>query len=294
MAVTYGFYNSKNGDRKYDAEDISQMFDGLITDGVIGSYGKTFAVTAGEGETVKVDTGRAWFNHTWTLNDAIVIIPCPASEVLRDRYDAVVLEVNANAEIRENQIKIIKGTPSNTPVKPEMTSTEHLHQYPLAYILRTAGSTSISQSQIENTVGTSACPLVTGVLKSMSADQIIAQWDSEFRKWFDSERTILDGDVAANLSSKIDRLKTYNFTLLASGWSSSAPYTQRVAVSGVTKDTNMGPMYFEPTGDSTTDSNLQNALELLSYGITESGYVTIVCYDGKPSVDITVLADGRL
>ena len=43
MALTYGFYNSKNGDRKYDAVAMSRMFDGIIRDGVISAYGKSFS-----------------------------------------------------------------------------------------------------------------------------------------------------------------------------------------------------------------------------------------------------------
>ena len=39
MALTYGFYNSLNGDRKYNAMDISRLFDGLIKDGVFMSIG---------------------------------------------------------------------------------------------------------------------------------------------------------------------------------------------------------------------------------------------------------------
>ena len=34
MSVTYGFYNSLNGDRRYDANQMSAIFDGLIIDGV--------------------------------------------------------------------------------------------------------------------------------------------------------------------------------------------------------------------------------------------------------------------
>lgn len=34
MAFTFGFYNSLNGDRKYNAEQVSSIFDGLISDGV--------------------------------------------------------------------------------------------------------------------------------------------------------------------------------------------------------------------------------------------------------------------
>ena len=74
MAFSYGFYNSLNGDRKYDSEDLSRMFDGIIYDGVIGAVGDTFAVKAGTGNTVNVSSGRAWFNHTWTYNDAPMLL----------------------------------------------------------------------------------------------------------------------------------------------------------------------------------------------------------------------------
>ena len=94
MSVTYGFYNSLNGDRKYNAEQISSIFDGLIVDGVFASIGTAFAVEAAGGLTVNVGIGRAWFNHTWTLNDSILPLTAPESEVLLDRIDAVVLEVN--------------------------------------------------------------------------------------------------------------------------------------------------------------------------------------------------------
>lgn len=294
MAVSYGFYNSKNGDRKYDAVAVSKMFDGLITDGVIGSYGNTFNVTPGAGNSVRVDTGRAWFDHTWTLNDAIIVIPCDAAEVLLDRYDALVLEVNEETIVRANTIKMVKGTPSSSPAKPSMVKTEHVHQYPLAYILRKAGSLTIGPQYIQNMVGTSECPLATGVLKSMSTDQILAQWDSEFNAWFRGEREILDGDVGGHLNNRIDMLQTYVIPLKANGWSSSAPYSQTVTVPGVTEETNMGPMYFAPTKNKTTDQNLSDALELLSYGVTSENSVTIYCYEAKPTVDITVLADGRI
>lgn len=41
MAVTYGFFNSVNGDRKYNADQMSSYFDGLVTDGVYEKIGDT-------------------------------------------------------------------------------------------------------------------------------------------------------------------------------------------------------------------------------------------------------------
>ena len=46
MSVSSGFFNSLNGDRKYNAAQMSAIFDGLIIDGVFASIGTAFAVKA--------------------------------------------------------------------------------------------------------------------------------------------------------------------------------------------------------------------------------------------------------
>ena len=49
MAFTCGFFNSENGDRKYNAEQMSAIFDGIIADGVFTTIGDHLAVSAGTG-----------------------------------------------------------------------------------------------------------------------------------------------------------------------------------------------------------------------------------------------------
>lgn len=186
MSVTYGFYNSIKGDRKYNALEMSSIFDGIIVDGVYMSIGDALNVKSSGGMEITVGIGRAWFNHTWTLNDSLLPLTLANSDVLLNRIDAIVLEVNNNTEVRKNTIKILKGTPSSKPVKPTMTEGELLNQHPLAYISIPAGATSISQSNIENAVGTSACPYVTGVLKGMDIDKLVAQWGAQWAEWLSS------------------------------------------------------------------------------------------------------------
>ena len=89
MSVTYGFYNSKNHDRRYDAIQMSSIFDGIIRDGVLQHFGTAMMVKESEGMMVNVGIGRAWFNHTWTLNDALLPLTLPLSEVILNRIDAV-------------------------------------------------------------------------------------------------------------------------------------------------------------------------------------------------------------
>ena len=113
MSVTFGFYNSKEGDRRYDAIQMSSIFDGIIQDGILQHVGTAMVVKESEAMIINVGVGRAWFNHTWTLNDALLPLVVPQSEILLNRYDAVVLEVDSREAVRANDIKIIKGTPAS-------------------------------------------------------------------------------------------------------------------------------------------------------------------------------------
>lgn len=161
MAIKYGFYNSVGGDRTYDAVDVSSMFDGVITDGVFETIGDALTVLASSGMNINVGTGKAWFDHTWTVNDSTLALSLSASDLILPRIDAVVLEVNSSNAVRANTIKIITGTPATVPLTPSLTNTQEIHQYPLAYILVSAGASEIVQENITNTIGTVECPFVT-------------------------------------------------------------------------------------------------------------------------------------
>lgn len=183
MSFASGFFNSVDHDRLYDATDISRLFDGLIRDGIFASIGDCMVVKQSNQMNVTVGTGRAWFNHTWSYNDALYPVTIPPSEILMDRIDAIVLEINSVEAVRANSIKLIKGTPSSTPTKPALTNIKEVHQYPLAYVTVGKEVTSIRQADIENCVGTSACPFVTGILEVISIEQLIPQWKDILNKF---------------------------------------------------------------------------------------------------------------
>lgn len=160
MTIKFGFYNSVAGDRVYDAIDISSMFDGVITDGVYELIGDALETISGTGMQVIVGEGKAWFNHTWTINDSDLALAIAASNLVNPRIDTVVLEVNASLGVRTNTIKILTGTPAAIPVEPTLTNTTDVHQYPLAYVAVGAGVSSIITANITNLVGTVYCPFV--------------------------------------------------------------------------------------------------------------------------------------
>ena len=196
MSVSSGFFNSLNGDRKYNAAQISAIFDGLIIDGVFASIGTAFAVKAAGGLTVNVGVGKAWFDHTWTVNDSILPMTAPEAEVLLDRIDAVVLEVNGMESVRENTIKFVKGNPSSAPSRPTLTNEGNVHQYPLCYIYRKYGTAVINQADITPMVGTESTPFVTGILQTVSLDELLGKWQDELDRFTDARSKEVDDWIA--------------------------------------------------------------------------------------------------
>lgn len=205
MTVTYGFYNSVSNDRQYDAIEMSRLFDGIILDGVYAALGDYFLVTesAVPAMSVVVGTGRAWFNHTWTYNDADITLTVSTADALLPRIDVVYLEVNEDAGVRANKIDILDGTPASSPVAPTLTNTTTVHQYPLAHIYVAAAVTSIIQANITNKIGTTATPFVTCPLTYITTNDLLAQWESEWEQWFNDIKDQLSTEAETNLQAQI-------------------------------------------------------------------------------------------
>lgn len=182
MALTYGFFNSLNHDRVYNADQMSEYFKGLISDGVYESVGDALQVTAGTGMNVYVGTGRALINSKWAENDAIMTVPVTAAHVTLPRYTAVVIQLDiTNRLIR---ITTKDGTPASSPTKPVITTqSATLWELCLAYIYVPAGATQILQANISDTRGT-LCPYVTGIIKQVDTSELFTQWQNAFQNYY--------------------------------------------------------------------------------------------------------------
>ena len=236
MALTCGFYNSVQGDRKYSAEQISSIFDGLISDGVYSGVGKTFLVTTenlADTAALKVLSGRAWFNHTWTLIDANGF-NISKTEVFKhlpmvyDRYITVALQINTIN--RENTIVLIAGEEADTPEPPEIKSENGIYVYPLANV-RLSSDGVILESDIENRVGSTDTPFVSNIVTpSVTTSELLKQWNAQWndfllenradivsvtkeiedqiRKWYQTLTESIDDNAAVNLQIQIGSLDT--------------------------------------------------------------------------------------
>lgn len=184
MTLTSGFFNSINHDRTYTNEEMAMFLDGIVYDGVYEAVGNKFFVseTSPKSMSVMVDPGRAWFDHTWTLNTTKINLEIEAADTVYNRYDAVVIEVNK--EERENFIKVITGTPAAVPEKPELVKTDLIKQYALAYIIVYKDEEYVSQENIEYVVDTSETPLcsalaLAGIPSGGETGYVLAKSSSE-------------------------------------------------------------------------------------------------------------------
>lgn len=197
MAFTFGFYNSVNGDRKYDAVQVGQIFDGIIKDGIYETYKKAMIVRESSRDNeVIIQPGRAWFNHTWSYNDADLPFGMPGPEAVLHRIDALVLAVDLANHERRNYYTWVKGEPSNSPQRPGLLHNATYHQYPLCYITRYAGQNHIYQRDITNMVGSSECPFVTGVIEGLNIDDLVLQWTDQYNNYITSKQAYFNAWMA--------------------------------------------------------------------------------------------------
>lgn len=201
---TCGFFDSVQGDRKYNSRQMSQIFDGIITDGVFAHYGTHFEVKALGGMNINVGEGRLWFNHVWGLNDGNLKLTVEPSDTVQ-RIDALIVEIDNSDEVRNSFIKILRG--GTTGAKPTLLDTDNFHQHALAYITVPARATAITQSNIQVVVGTSECPFATSVLESVNVDNLFDQWDAQFKEWFSGIQATMDDNIVTNLVQQIEDLR---------------------------------------------------------------------------------------
>lgn len=282
MAVTYGFYDSSSGDRKYNANQLSSIFEGIITSGIFQSVGGSLVVSASSGMTVNVATGRAWFNNTWTLNDATLPLTLDASEIALNRIDRVILEVDKTSSVRANSIKILKGTPASSPVAPTLASGPTKYQYSLADIYVGAGVTSITGANITNKIGTTGTPLITGILTSLDTATLLQQYTATFNAWFADLQNELDANQASNLQNQINKINVVvdaSTTIEGLGlvWNSASQLTIEPGVC------------YAPNGDQ-IKFNSQTVKSGIALGNSVWGHVYAYLNSTVPTIEVVTTA----
>lgn len=281
MAVTYGFFNSINDDRLYNAEQITMHFKGLISEkGVFENVDGALQVIAGTGLTVNIQKGRALIDYHWVNLDAVETVTLNTPHATLNRYTAIVLELNATN--REITVKTVDGTNATTPIKPAIVNTSTIKQICLAYVYVAAGATSISQSAITDTrADTTICGWITGLIDQVDTSTLFLQWQTAYEEayadligWTAAQKAEFDAWYEA-LTEEL-QVNTYNVEYRKSAsLTSSSSTTIPLDMTGYTYDsTDIISVYI----------NGLEGIPSTDYNITTSG--------GNASVVLTMSLSG--
>ena len=205
MAFISRFYNSKNGDRTYNAADWADYFASFVGNGVFANPANGCQVVAAGNLSVKVRPGKLWINGYYSVNTSDYSLTLSAANANNARYDRVVARLDLTQ--RTTVLAIVKGTAAAIPTVPALTRTDTIYELGLAVITVRAGVTSISQADITDTrMNDDACGVVKGLIDQISTEDLFAQYDSAFHQWFHELETELDENTAAHLYSMIQSI----------------------------------------------------------------------------------------
>ena len=125
---------------------------------------------------------------------------------------------------------------------------------------------------------------ITSVDKTSSVDNV----DTYTITYSDTTTSNFDvtNGITTISTDKID----YTCTFKATDWSSSAPYTQTVNVTGITADINPRIDIIVSEGVSLGIKE-EAAFACVTRGVTGDGTLTLYCYEEKPTVDMNIMIE---
>lgn len=222
MALSYGFFDSINDDRLYNADDISNYFVKLITNGVFATPASAMQVQANSGMTVKVSAGWGFISCKWVHNDAPYILTLDAPDMVLNRIDRIVLRLDTRESGRNITIGIHKGTAAATPTAPTLTRANGVYELSLAQVYVAANAAAISQIDITDERGnTSVCGYVTGLIDQIDTTNLFAQYNAAFRAELLEFTDWWDG-VRESVFTATNTVRKYERTATTSGTNTSA------------------------------------------------------------------------
>ncbi|MDE5737099.1 MAG: hypothetical protein K2H93_01900 [Oscillospiraceae bacterium] len=185
--ITYGFFDSVDGDRKYNADDISNFFLKLISDGVFPTPANSMQVQEVSGMTVKVSAGWGFINCKWINNDSDLYLTLDEPDIILDRKNRIVIRLNRDTRLIEIAIK--KGIPAESAytAPPELQRDESIWELSLAYINvePDAKNRGIRQMDIsDERPYEHLCGWVTGLIQQIDTTNLFAQYDNAFWSFF--------------------------------------------------------------------------------------------------------------
>ena len=188
--IRSGFFNSINGDRKYDARRFAEYFASFIGNGVFPNPSNNLQVLSNDDMTVTVKAGKAWINGYILINDDDYILQIEPADGVLNRIDRVVARYDtADREIR---LEVKKGTFASSPVAPALQRDADGYELALGDIYVANGVISITQANItDQRLNSELCGIVHGTVEQVDTTTLATQYQT----WFSETQTGAETDI---------------------------------------------------------------------------------------------------
>ena len=144
MAFSFGFFNAKNLDRTYTAENFNDYLGSIICDGIQDNFGQCFNLSASKLK-LTIGSGKAWIQGHYFISDTAYTYALSryVDESL-PRYMAVGICCNTSENARNVSFEILAGTPATNPAIPRFQNTDYKKYLTLCIIRLDAGTSELS------------------------------------------------------------------------------------------------------------------------------------------------------
>lgn len=198
----FSFFNDIDDDRVYFAEDFARHLAKYFTNGI---FNNELQVIANNDMTITIKEGDANIEGYRYTNTGDLTKTIDTADGALKRIDNVVIRLDLTNRLISAQI--IKGTFSDSPSAPSLVRNSTTYDLRIAKIIVPEGTTKITQDLIIDTrFLTSDCGNVVSTVQQLNTDDIFAQYNAEFNKWFNNVKDVLSSDAAGNLQSEIDSI----------------------------------------------------------------------------------------
>lgn len=203
------FFDSKDGDRKYNANDFREWLRDLYPTGVMENG---FFVTANDDMTVTVGAGFVNIGGSVkTFEETTLTVPAAGPS---DRIDAVIIELNED----EKDIAITYAVGTQTAPTPVRTDT--VYQLIPAEITVKSGATSITQADITDTrMVNDICGYIVRLVDSYDFTTILTEYNDfltqfitdnfdEFDDWFQQMQGVFSASNIATVTTLVQNIQS--------------------------------------------------------------------------------------
>lgn len=187
MAIKSGFFNSVNGDRKYNANSFAEYFATFIGNGVFPNPSNNLQIVANNDMTITIKAGKVWINGYILINDDDYVLNIEPADGVLSRVDRVVARYDTVD--REIRLEVKQGNYASSPEPPVLQRDADAYELALADVLVNNGTTQITQANITDLrLNTELCGIVHGTVDQVDTTTLFNQYQT----WLDEKKTEYD------------------------------------------------------------------------------------------------------